>query len=118
MKEQDSTWTCNNAVDRNWVHKRLLEQGEDYKLMFIEIELTDRALLKQHVLALQPAEKRILEAAREWFECAYTPLGRSASSEARLSYLKYRNFRDMETHRMQCVPAPSALSAHPLVVWL
>ena len=43
-----STWSCTNAVDRTWIRKRLLETGEDVKLMFIEIELTDRALLKQH----------------------------------------------------------------------
>ena len=43
-----STWSCTNAVDRNWIRKRLVEAGEDYKLMFIEIELTDKDLLKQH----------------------------------------------------------------------
>ena len=95
-----STWSCLNALDRNWVRKRLLEAGEDFKLMFIELELTDRLLLKAHALAPKPAERLKLESLREWFECAYTPIGRSASSENHHSYLRYRNFSDMETHRM------------------
>ena len=97
-----STWSCTNALDRNWVRKRLGEAHEDYKLMFIEIELTDRSLLKQHDRALErfPKQKRQLEDLRDWYEGSYTPLGRSASSESSLSFLKYRNFRDMQTHRM------------------
>ena len=95
-----STWSCTSAVDRKWIRKRLADAGEDYKLMFLEIELTDRALLRQHDAVLTAAQKSHLEGLREWYECSYTPLGRSASSEASLSYLRYRNFRDMETHRM------------------
>jgi len=68
--------------------------------MFIEIELTDPVLLKQHADAAKPAEREKLEALRDWFECSYTPLGRSASLEGHISYLRYRNFRDMETHGM------------------
>ena len=34
------------------------------------------------------------------FACSFTPLGHTASSESHLSFLRYRNFRDMETHRM------------------
>jgi len=95
-----STWSCINALDRNWIRKRLHETSCDCKLMFIEIEITDIALHKQHLDAAQPEDVRRLEALREWFECSYTPLGRSASSEAHISFLRYRNFRDMETHRM------------------
>ena len=73
---------------------------EDAKLMFIEIELTDPELLQKHADGAKPEQKARLEGLREWFECSYTPLGRSASSEAHLSYLRYRNFRDMETHHM------------------
>jgi len=96
----NNTWSCTNALDRNWIRKQLAESCADSKLMFIEIELTDELLLKQHADAAKPAEKRKLEALREWFACSYTPLGRSASPEDSLSFLRYRNFRDMETHRM------------------
>eukprot|EP00316_Scyphosphaera_apsteinii_P000766 CAMPEP_0119344526 /NCGR_PEP_ID=MMETSP1333-20130426/106990_1 /TAXON_ID=418940 /ORGANISM="Scyphosphaera apsteinii, Strain RCC1455" /LENGTH=561 /DNA_ID=CAMNT_0007356965 /DNA_START=32 /DNA_END=1717 /DNA_ORIENTATION=- len=96
----DSTWSCTNALDRNWIHKRLQASGQDHKLMFIEIELTDPGLLKQHADAARLAESQKLEVLSDWFKCSYTPLGRSASSEAQLSFLRYRNFRDMETHRM------------------
>ena len=37
---------------------------------------------------------------RRRFACSFTPLGHTASSESHLSFLRYRNFRDMETHRM------------------
>jgi len=96
----NSTWSCTNALDRNWIRKKLQGSKEDAKLMFIEIELTDAEILRQHADAAKPHEKERLEGLREWFECSYTPLGRSASSEAHLSFLRYRNFRDMETHRM------------------
>jgi len=96
----DNTWSCTNALDRNWIRKRLAECSGDAKLMFIEIELTDPELLQQHADAAKPAESAKLEALREYFECSFTPLGRSASSESALSFLRYRNFRDMETHRM------------------
>jgi len=96
----NSTWSCTNALDRNWIRKRLAESQTDSKLMFIELELTDPLLLKQHADSAKPAVKAKLEALREWYECSYTPLGRSASSEGHLSFLRYRNYRDMETHRM------------------
>jgi len=96
----NNTWSCINALDRNWIRKRLAESLPDSKLMFLEIELTDPQLLKQHADAAKPAEREKLEALREWYECSYTPLGRSASSEGHLSFLRYRNFRDMETHNM------------------
>jgi len=96
-----STWSSNNALDRNWIRKTLAERKEDCKLMFIEIELTDPDLIRMHADATGPAERKKLEELREWFECSYTPLGRSASSEAHLSYLRYKNFQDMETHGMQ-----------------
>lgn len=94
------TWSCTNALDRNWIRKHVAETAGDAKLMFIEIEVTDPELLQQHAEAARPAEQEKLEVLREWYECSYTPLGRSASSEAHLSFLRYRNFRDMETHRM------------------
>ena len=75
--------------------------------VFIEIELTDPELLKQHVDAAKPAEKAKLEALRDWFECSYTPLGRSASSEAHLSFLRYRNFSGETT----ATPETSAIGA-------
>ena len=96
----NQTWSCINAIDRNWIRKHLIETGDDVKLMFIEIELTDRQLLKQHAHGCSAHDREKLERLREWYECSYTPIGRSASSEANLSFLRYRNFRDMETHRM------------------
>ena len=90
-KTWDNTWSCTNAMDRTWIRKQLLETGEDYKLMFVEIEISDPTLLRQHDAALTPTQKAKLEGLREWYECSYTPLGRSASSEASLSFLKYRN---------------------------
>jgi broad specificity phosphatase PhoE len=95
-----STWSSTNALDRNWIRRSLKETQHDCKLMFIEIELTDATLLRMHADATGSAERQKLEELREWFECSYTPLGRSASSEAHLSFMRYRNFRDMETHCM------------------
>ena len=95
-----STWSSMNALDRNWIRKHLAESRQDCKLMFIELELTDPDLLRMHADATGDAERQMLEELREWFECSYTPLGRSASPEAHLSYLRYRNFQDMETHAM------------------
>lgn len=97
----NQTWTCSNALDRDWIRKRLKEdQHHDCKLMFIELELTDPELIRQHVAAAKPAERLKLEALRNWYACSFTPLGHTASSESHLSFLRYRNFRDMETHRM------------------
>ena len=97
----NQTWTCSNALDRDWIRKKLKEdQHHDCKLMFIELELTDPELIRQHVAAAKPAERLKLEALRNWFACSFTPLGHTASSESHLSFLRYRNFRDMETHRM------------------
>ena len=97
-----STWSCINGLDRDWIRRRLEPRtsGLDCKLMFIEIELTDPKLRQQHADAARPLERQRLDELRDWFELSYTPLGRSASSETDLSYLRYRNFRDMETHRM------------------
>ena len=50
------TWTCSNALDRDWIRKRLKEdKHHDCKLMFIELELTDPELIRQHVAAAKPA---------------------------------------------------------------
>jgi len=95
-----STWSSNNALDRNWIRKSLVEVQLECKLMFVEIELTDPDLVRMHADATGPEERKKLEELREWFECSYIPLGRSASAEAHLSYLRYKNFRDMETHGM------------------
>ena len=78
-----STWSSMNALDRNWIRKHLAEARPDCKLMFIELELTDPDLLRMHADATGDAERQMLEELREWFECSYTPLGRSASPEAR-----------------------------------
>ena len=44
------TWTCSNALDRDWIRKRLKEdKHHDCKLMFIELELTDPELIRQHI---------------------------------------------------------------------
>ena len=81
----NNTWSCTNALDRDWVRKRLKENTHqcsseespppqqaaahiDCKLMFIELELTDPALIKQHVAAAKPAERQKLEALRNWCE--------------------------------------------------
>jgi broad specificity phosphatase PhoE len=95
-----STWSCTNALDRSWIRRSLSESQKDCKLMFVEIELTDPELLRMHADATGPAERQKLEKLREWFECSYTPLGRSASYEKDISFMRYRNFRDMETHAM------------------
>ena len=52
----NNTWSCTNALDRNWIRKRLGESAGDAKLMFIEIELTDPELLQAHADAAKPAE--------------------------------------------------------------
>jgi len=96
----NNTWSCTNALDREWIRKHLAQDKQDSKLMFIEIEMTDRDLLQQHNDAAKPAERAKLKALHGWFQCSYTPLGRSASAETHISYLRYRNYRDMETHGM------------------
>eukprot|EP00964_Phaeocystis_antarctica_P081614 scaffold51065_cov45-Phaeocystis_antarctica.AAC.2 len=43
----NQTWTCSNALDRDWIRKRLKEDTHhDCKLMFIELELTDPELIR------------------------------------------------------------------------
>ena len=96
----NSTFSSTNALDRDWIRKQLLESCPDAKLMFIEIDVTDPVLLSQHHAAAKPAERERMDSLRTWFECSYTPLGRSASSESHLSFLRYKNFQDMETHSM------------------
>ena len=67
----NQTWTCSNALDRDWIRKRLKEdQHHDCKLMFIELELTDPELIRQHVAAAKPAERLKLEALRNWYVSA------------------------------------------------
>ena len=95
-----SIWSCTNALDRDWVRRELQQGKKDSKLMFIEIEVTDEQLLRQHMDAAHKTEQAKLEALHEWFAYSYTPLGRAASPESSLSFLKYKNFRDMETHKM------------------
>ena len=49
---------------------------------------------------LQPENRATFLALEAEHRRCYTPLGRSASPEGALSYLRLKNFRDVETHRM------------------
>ena len=95
----EHVWSCSNATDREWVRQRL-SMRTACKLMFVELEVTDAGLRKQHLDQLQPENREAFLALEAEHKRAYTPLGRSASGEGALSYLRLKNFRDMETHRM------------------
>ena len=92
-------WSCSNAIDREWVRERLAVRTQ-VKLMFVEVEVTDLSLRREHLASLQPKNRAAFLAAEAEHRRAFTPLGGSASSEGALSFLRLKNFRDMETHRM------------------
>lgn len=93
-------WSCTNATDREWVRERLARSQAHCKLMFIELEVTEARLLRQHMASLQPESRESFKALEAAAARSYTPLGGSASAEDELSYLRLINFRDMYTHRM------------------
>jgi len=94
-------WSCTNVMDREWVRSKLhAAAGGDCKLMFIELVVSDQRLVQEQISSLQPASRPVFKELHALHARAYTPLSRSASPEARLSYLRLLNFRDIETHRM------------------
>ena len=97
-KSWQHIWSCSNAMDREWVRERVTRTT--WKLMFVELEVTDAALRQQQLDNLQPESRTAFIAAEAEHRRAYTPLGRSASTEGALSFLRLKNFRDMETNRM------------------
>ena len=66
----NNTWSCTNALDRDWIRRQLKDARMDCKVMFIELELTDPELIRQHVAAAKPAERLKLEALRNWYVSA------------------------------------------------
>ena len=92
-------WSGSTASDREWVHAKLAARTA-CKLMFVELEVTDTELRRQHIDNMLPENRAAFLALEAEHRRAYTPLGHSASAEGALSYLRLKNFRDMETHRM------------------
>lgn len=80
-------WSCSNPKDREWVRAHLAARTA-CKLMFIELDVSDARLRRQQLEQLLPENRATFLDIEAVHRREYVPLGRSASGEARLSYLR------------------------------